>query len=179
VKKFLLVLLIASVLVVLLTSNRVINMFNNSSNQQINRSDYFKKLSLKYYDSDQFGKRLAFINQNVVHEDDALIIPTEASLIRMTGAFDLYAMDQKSPIEKANRFSQKSITIAFLEGSIIPPIAGLLILLAVVIGYIWGHNRAAKTHDECDDLKNIQYRKAINRITVRSNDELVVRFKEI
>ena len=182
-KKYLTLLLINSLLVALILNNNFLDLFNKINNPQSQSKEYFKKLSLRYYGTDKYGKELAIVNQKVCLKSikDDIIIPSVDALLNIYETYDMAVGNNiTKELFPENDSAQNQITIKLLESSILPPFIGLIIIMAMVAGYFIGRKRSKndltklifnqKKNSGLDDEKNL--------INVQNKDEFLINFKQ-
>ena len=109
VHKLLTVFLMIALLFSFFSNDKLGSSFLKDYLNRVERNEYFRVLSLKYYGTTQYYKELALINQvakfdqNVSESD--FIIPTQESIIRLHENFDMALADsmlQLDDDEKSN-----------------------------------------------------------------------------
>ena len=188
-KKFLVILLIIISFSAIITNDNLNSFFSKKKSDLIQRDKYFHKLSFKYYGTPKYNKELALINQAVILNSDLdlnennLIIPSFDALIHLYETYDMSLANnivQKVPNNKLS--AKNSIKIKLFESSMAPPFVGIVIILAVVLGYILGRKRS-KREIRLANLSLNPNKKTNNKnekdlVTVQNKDELLINFRE-
>ena len=184
-KKIFIVLLVIGLLGALITNDNLIHFFQKIKTKQLQKNEYFKKLSLKYYGSPNYGKELALINQtlklNTISSEEEMIIPSLDALIQFYETYDISLTTQEVlSNQNAELSPQNLIQRKLFKSSIVPPFVGVIIILAITIGYILGRKRSKRELKLNFHNMNKPSGEMENDLaTIQNKDEILIDYKEM